>query len=79
MGKQGNMAAYKGRLDLARVCYLRVLELAVKGPECAEAVRSARAQLALGPIRNAASSNGSHLADVTSAVDKFIGQSDEDS
>lgn len=79
MGKQGNMAAYKGRLDLARVCYLRVLELAVKGPECAEAVRTARAQLALDPIRNATSSAGSHLADLASAVDKFLGQGDEDS
>jgi hypothetical protein len=79
MGKQGNMAAYKGRLELARVCYLRVLELAVKGPECAEAVRTARAQLALAPIRNATSSSGSHLVDVALAVDKFIGQADEDS
>jgi hypothetical protein len=75
MGEQGNMAAYKGRLDLARVRYLRVLELAIRGPECAEAVRTAKAQLALDPIRNATSSAGVYFADVIGAVDKFLRES----
>jgi hypothetical protein len=62
-------------LDLARVCYLRVLELAIRGPECAEAVRTAKAQLALDPIRNATSSAGVYFADVIGAVDKFLRES----
>jgi hypothetical protein len=78
MGKQGNMAAYKGRFDIARVCYLRVLELAVKGPECAEAVRAARAGLALNSIQNATSSAGPSIVDLTAAVDKFLSDSRRD-
>ena len=72
MGKQGNMAVYKGRLDLARVCYLRVLELAVRGPECSEHTRNAKAQLDKEAIRNASSPVGVYLGDMTSAVDKLI-------
>lgn len=78
MGKQGTMAAYKGRFDVARVCYLRVLELAVKGPECAEAVRTAQAGLALDSIQNATTSVGPSIVDLTAAVDKFLSDAQRD-
>jgi len=78
MGKQANMAVYKGRFDLARLCYLRVLELAVRGPECAEHVRNAKEQLAREAIRTATSSVGVNLVNLTGAVDDLLSRSRSD-
>jgi hypothetical protein len=78
MGKQANMAVYKGRFDLARLCYLRVLERAVRGPECAEPVRNAKEQLAREAIRTATSSVGVNLVNLTGAVDELLSRSRSD-
>ncbi|MEE2829863.1 MAG: hypothetical protein VX498_11800, partial [Myxococcota bacterium] len=73
MNKQADMAVYKGQFNHARVCYLRVLELAISGPECADQRRNATAQLKKEPIANARSSSGVvRLADVIDAVDRLL-------
>jgi hypothetical protein len=45
LDKQGEMAAYKGEVALARACYERVLELDPGGPEGAENIARAKAAL----------------------------------
>jgi len=70
---QGEMARYKGNMGLARVCYIRVLELDPGGPEGAENTQGSKKALADPALsEEAVAASGVDLRDLQRKLDNLF-------
>ena len=70
---QGEMARYKGKMGLARVCYIRVLELDPGGPEGAENTHGSKKALADPQLsEEALKASGADLRELERKLDNLF-------